>query len=105
MQFAVREVQLGQPRKGLGGRWTHNSAEEGLHLGLPEGGEVECGIVLRVAGIVYSDEPGDEGFRGWVGDDVRSVGGPLFDFVYSVHCKVVVQGKPANDCNLVGESY
>ena len=82
MQFAVREVQLGQPRKGLGGRWTHNSAEEGLHLGLPEGGEVECGVVLRVAGVVDADKPGHECFGGWVGDDVRSAGRPLLDFVH-----------------------
>ena len=43
------------------GEDAHNSTEQGVHLGLPESGKVERGVVLSVTGVVEADEPGDEG--------------------------------------------
>ena len=45
------------------GEGTHNSAEEGVHLGLPECEQVERSVVLGVTGVVDADKPSDEGLR------------------------------------------
>ena len=72
----------------------YDGTEEGVHLGLPESGEVERGVVLGVASVVDADEPGDEGLVRGVRDDVRGVRRPLSHFVDEVDREVVVQREP-----------
>ena len=69
---------------------TYNSAEQGVHLSLPEGWKVERGVVLGVTSVIDTDEPSDEGLGRWMRDDLGGVGSPLLHLVDEVDSKVVV---------------